>query len=291
MVGLDLFDEFYDPRIKEENVAKSLDHDRFTLVRGDIRDLEALSRLPSDVDAVVHLAARAGVRPSIENPALYASVNVLGTSTLLQWAKSRGIGAFLLASSSSVYGNNEKIPFSESDPVDHPISPYAATKKATELLGHAASHLDGITVGCLRIFTVFGPRQRPDLAIHKFAKILHAGGVIPMFGDGSSSRDYTYVSDTVSGILGALGWARSREGAYDIFNLGNHRAVSLSDMIGTLADEMGVAPRIERLPMQPGDVDRTFADIEHARTTFGYSPETDFRAGVREFVRWFTRRP
>jgi UDP-glucuronate 4-epimerase len=286
VVGLDLFDDFYDPRVKEENVAGCLKHDGYELVRGDIRDQATLNALPGGIDAVVHLAAKAGVRPSIDDPVGYASVNVVGTSTFLRWAGDRDIGSFVLASSSSVYGNNERVPFSESDPVDHPISPYAATKRATELLAHAAFHLGGMTVACLRIFTVYGPRQRPDLAIHKFARILAEGGAIPMFGDGSSSRDYTFVADTVSGVIGAPDWANRSEGGFDIFNLGNNRTVTLSEMISTLAEEMGVTPRIERLPMQPGDVDRTYADIERARSVIGYNPTTTFREGVRQFVDW-----
>jgi UDP-glucuronate 4-epimerase len=222
---------------------------------------------------------------------LYADVNIMGTVHLLDWSRKLGIRRFLFASSSSVYGNNEKVPFSESDSVDHPISPYAATKKAGELICHAASHLDGIGMACLRFFTVYGPRQRPDLAVRKFAGILRRGGAIPMFGDGSTCRDYTYVDDTVSGILGALEWVRRGEGAYGVFNLGNHRTVALSEMIQILGEEMGVEPRIERLPMQPGDVLRTYADIERARAELGYRPETDFREGVARFLEWFSREP
>lgn len=291
VVGLDNFDDFYEAAAKERNLEAALDHDAFRLVRGDVRDPEALRALPPDVEAVVHLAARAGVRPSIEKPELYADVNVMGTVRLLAWAKRRGVRSFVFASSSSVYGNNEKVPFSESDPVDHPISPYAATKKAGELVCHAASHLDGIAMACLRFFTVYGPRQRPDLAVHKFARILRDGGPIPMFGDGTTSRDYTYVDDTVSGVLGALEWVSREAGSYRVFNLGNHRTVALSDMIRIIGEEMGVEPRVERLPMQPGDVVRTFADIERARHELGYRPDTDFRDGVRRFLEWLSRQP
>ena len=287
VVGFDSFDNFYSPDRKERNLASARDHSGFTLVRGDIRDTDALRRLPDGIDTILHLAARAGVRPSIEDPELYADVNVMGTSRLLHWAKSREIGTFVFASSSSVYGNNKKVPFAESDRVDHPISPYAATKKAGELLCHAASHLDGLTVACLRLFTVYGPRQRPDLAIYKFAHILSDGGVIPMFGDGSSSRDYTYIDDIVTGVLGALDWAGRHGGAYEIFNLGNCRSVTLSDMIGTISEELGVEPRIEQLPMQPGDVMRTYADISRAKNMLGYRPNTEFRMGVQRFLKWF----
>lgn len=286
VVGLDSFDTFYDPVTKEKNLARALDHDAFQLIRGDTRDIDALDSLPDGIDTVIHLAARSGVRPSIEDPELYADVNVMGTSRLLRWTKRRGVQVFVFASSSSVYGNNEKVPFSESDRVDNPISPYAATKKAGELICHSACHLDGIAIACLRLFTVYGPRQRPDLAIHKFARILGEDGEIPMFGDGSTSRDYTYIDDTLSGVLGALDWAARHQGGYDIFNLGNHRTVTLSEMIATISEEMGAEARIKRLPMHPGDVDRTFADISRARRELGYEPSTDFRAGVRLFLDW-----
>jgi UDP-glucuronate 4-epimerase len=289
VVGLDSFDDFYEPATKEQNLEGALAHADFEVVRADLRDRRALDRLPEGIEAVVHLAARAGVRPSIENPELYADVNIMGTVQLLAWARTRRMRRLVFASSSSVYGNNEKVPFSESDPVDHPISPYAATKKAGELICHAASHLDGLSVACLRLFTVYGPRQRPDLAIHKFARILRDGGEVPMFGDGSTCRDYTYVDDTISGILGALGWVSRREGAYGVFNLGNSRTVALSEMIRTLAEEMGIEPRIRRLPMQPGDVLRTYADIGRASEALGYRPDTQFREGVKRFLEWFSR--
>jgi UDP-glucuronate 4-epimerase len=291
VVGLDSFDDFYDPAAKERNLEGALDHAAFRLVRGDIRTPEDLAGLPDDVEAIIHLAARAGVRPSIEQPALYSDVNLMGTVRLLEWAKARGVRRFVFASSSSVYGNNEKVPFSESDPVDHPISPYAATKKAGEIICHAASHLDGIAMSCLRFFTVYGPRQRPDLAVHKFARILRGGGEIPMFGDGSTSRDYTYVDDTVSGVLGALEWVSRGGSPYGIFNLGNDRTISLAEMITTISDEMGVSPRIRQLPMQPGDVLRTHADIGLARRELGYQPATEFRLGVQRFLEWFRRQP
>ncbi len=289
VVGFDCFDDFYDPGIKRRNLAAAQAHAGFELVEGDIRVRADLDSLPRSIDRVVHLAARAGVRPSIEDPELYTDVNLTGTSRILEWTRRRGIQTLVFASSSSVYGNNKHVPFSEQDPVDHPISPYAATKKSGELLCHAASHLNGISIACLRFFTVFGPRQRPDLAIHKFARIMADGGEIPMFGDGSTSRDYTYVDDTVSGVVAALKWAESSPEAFGVFNLGNRRTVTLSSMIETIGEEMGVEPRIQRLPMQPGDVTRTYADIEHARTTFGYQPTTEFREGIRLFLEWFDR--
>ncbi|MGW8265960.1 MAG: GDP-mannose 4,6-dehydratase [Longimicrobiales bacterium] len=286
VVGLDNFDDFYDPAIKERNLRVARDHADFSLVRGDIRDPETLARLPAEIDTVIHIAARAGVRPSIANPVLYYDVNVGGTLGLLEFARERGITRFVSASSSSVYGNNEKVPFSEEDRVDNPISPYAATKKATELLCHTYTHLYGITCLNLRFFTVYGPRQRPDLAIHKFARLLAAGEEIPMFGDGTTQRDYTYIDDILQGVEGGIRWVGENDGAFEIVNLGESRTIGLMEMIGVLGEEMGTEPRIRRLPLQPGDVDRTYADITKARRLLGYAPRWEFREGVREFVRW-----
>lgn len=288
VVGLDSFDDFYDPAIKEKNLSVALDHSGFRLVRGDIRDPGTLAALPDDIDTVVHIAARAGVRPSIEQPVLYYDVNVNGTLQLLELARERNIPRFVSASSSSVYGNNEKVPFSEEDPVDHPISPYAATKKATELLCHTYTHLFGITCLNLRFFTVYGPRQRPDLAIHKFARLLAAGEEIPMFGDGTTRRDYTYIEDILQGLDGALRWTVEHDGGFDIINLGESRTIELKEMIEVLGEEMGIEPRIRRLPLQPGDVERTFADIAKARLLLGYEPRWSFREGIRKFVSWLT---
>ncbi len=287
VVGLDCYDDFYDVRLKERNLAAARDHAAFREVRGDVRDRELLARLPSEIDTVVHLAARAGVRPSIRDPRLYADVNVGGTTALLEWARERGIRRFVFASSSSVYGNASRVPFREDDPAVAPISPYAATKRAGELLCHAFSHLHGLTCLCLRFFTVYGPRQRPDLAIRKFARLLAAGEEIPMYGDGSTERDYTYVTDILRGVEGALGWVAEHEEAFEIVNLGESRTVSLRDMIRVLGEEMGVEPRIRRLPPQPGDVERTYADVTRARSLLGYEPSTDFREGIRAFLRWF----
>jgi len=208
----------------------------------------------------------------------------------MELARERGIRRFVFASSSSVYGNNEKVPFSEEDPVDHPISPYAATKKSGELLTHVYTRLYGITCLCLRFFTVYGPRQRPDLAIHKFTRLLDQGEELPMFGDGTSQRDYTYIEDILQGMDGALGWVEEHEGVHDIMNLGESRTVSLREMIQVLGEEMAVNPRIRRLPEQPGDVVRTYADISKAREALAYHPEWDFREGIRAFIRWYRER-
>jgi UDP-glucuronate 4-epimerase len=286
VIGLDCFDDFYDADVKWSNLSEALTNSAFNLAVGDIRDPSVFDRLPEGIDAIVHLAARAGVRPSIEHPILYYDVNVMGTVRLLEWAGRRGIKRVVFASSSSVYGNNKKVPFAETDSVDQPISPYAATKKAGELLCHAASHLNHMSIACLRFFTVYGPRQRPDLAIHKFARAMLDGRAIPMYGDGSTSRDYTYIQDIISGVVAALQWTHRFQGAYEIFNLGNDRTVSLSDMIRILSEELGVTPRITRLEMQPGDVLRTHADITRAREALNYCPQTDFRNGVRLFAAW-----
>ncbi|MBT8395565.1 MAG: NAD-dependent epimerase/dehydratase family protein [Gemmatimonadetes bacterium] len=290
VVGLDNFDDFYDPAIKEANLTRALDHDAFDLVRGDIRDESALASLPERIDTIVHIAARAGVRPSIAQPALYYDVNVTGTLKLLEFARERGITRFVFASSSSVYGNNEKTPFAEADPVDNPISPYAASKKAGELMSHAYTHLYGITCLCLRFFTVYGPRQRPDLAIHKFTRLMAAGKEIPMFGDGSSRRDYTYIEDILQGVEGALEWVGANPGVNEVVNLGESRTISLREMIDVLGEEMGVEPRIRPLPEQPGDVTRTYADISKARKLLGYDPEWEFREGIKAFLEWFHER-
>lgn len=286
VVGFDNFDPFYPRAVKEANLARARDHGHFRLVEGDIRDGAALAALPAGIDTVIHLAALPGVRPSIEDPERYAEVNVLGTVRLLGLARARGIRTFVFGSSSSVYGDQKQVPFSENDSVDRPISPYAATKKAGELHCHTASHLDGITTACLRFFTVYGPRQRPDLAIHKFARLMAAGRPVPRFGDGSTSRDYTYIDDIVDGVLRATDWARAREGVHEVVNLGESRTVTLAEMIGVLGAELGVEPTIEEHPVQPGEVERTYADVSKARRLFGYDPRTDFRDGIERFAEW-----
>lgn len=287
VVGVDSFDPFYDRSIKERNLTEASGHAGFTLLEADIRDRDALSALPDAVDAVVHLAALAGVRPSIRRPADYADVNIAGTVSLLELARDRGWRRFVFGSSSSVYGERREVPFREEDRVDHPISPYAATKKAGELLCHTYHHLHDIDVVCLRFFTVYGPRQRPDLAIHKFARLMSAGRAIPVYGDGSTERDYTYVDDVVDGIERALDHLAKTSGVYDVLNIGESRTVALTDMIAVLAEELGEQPVIDRQPPQPGDVRRTYADVSRARRVIGYAPTTEFREGIRRFVEWF----
>lgn len=284
VVAVDNFNDFYDPALKRRNLQAALAHPDFTLIEADIRDREAVFAAFAQhrPRAVVHLAAMAGVRPSIENPALYTSVNLDGTVHLLDAAVAHQTQRFILASSSSVYGNNEKVPFAEDDPVDHPISPYAATKKATELLAHTYWHLHRLPVFCLRFFTVFGPRQRPDLAIAKFLRLVSEGKPIPMFGDGSTSRDYTYVDDIVSGVLAAI----ERCDRYRIYNLGGSEPITLRDMISVVEKVVGKAAKIERLPMQSGDVTRTWADLARSRAELGYQPQTSIEAGIARQWKW-----
>lgn len=283
VTGVDSFDAFYDPLVKRANIAGCMRDSAFRLVQADIRDAEAMEGLLGEgADVVVHLAARAGVRPSIEQPLLYEQVNVGGTCVLLEAARRAGVGRFIFASSSSVYGNNAKVPFAEGDSVDHPISPYAATKKAGELLCYTYHHLFGLNVTCLRFFTVYGPRQRPDLAIHKFARLIERGEPIPVFGDGGMMRDHTYIGDIVAGVLAAI----DRCGGYHLYNLGNSHPVSLSDLVAAIERALGKTAVIERLPCQPGDVERTFANVELARHELGYEPRTDLAAGLAAFVTW-----
>jgi len=287
VVGLDSFDPFYDPAVKERNLLRARDYAAFREVRADIRDPELEVHLPEDIEAVMHLAARAGVRHSISDPATYADVNVTGTAALLALAHRRRVAAFVLASSSSVYGDPTIVPFREDHPADHPVSPYAATKRAAELQCAAAHARGSLGVLCARIFTVVGSRQRPDLALHRFARRMREGRPLPMFGDGSSARDYTDVSDVVEGLVRGLRFIETHEGALETVNLGGGRPVRLHELIRTLAGEMGASPRIERLPRQPGDVRLTHADLGRARALLGYTPRVPFAESVRRFVAWF----
>ena len=286
VTALDNFDSFYDRAQKERNIEGHRRHPLWCLVEADIRDLDSLrSQVADDVTGVVHLAARAGVRPSIELPLVYQAVNVAGTQNLLELARERGIRQFVFASSSSVYGVNPRVPWSEADHVLLPISPYASTKISGELLGHVYSHLFGIRFIALRFFTVYGPRQRPDLAIHKFARQLKSGQPIRVFGDGSSSRDYTFVDDIVQGIRRAVEYEAS---PYEVINLGHNQTITLNQMIAQLETALGVPARIDRQGDQPGDVPRTWADLEKARRVLGYSPQIDFAEGIRRFVDWLS---
>ncbi|MCS3863267.1 nucleoside-diphosphate-sugar epimerase [Salinibacter ruber] len=288
VTAVDNFDPFYPRAIKEEGI-EDFPRERFTLIETDICNMEGLLQAlhARDVDAIVHLAARAGVRPSIEAPMAYEETNVGGTQSMLEVARELGIDTFIYGSSSSVYGNNDKVPFAEDDPVRHPISPYAATKRSGELLAHTFHHLYDMTVHCLRFFTVYGPRQRPDLAIHKFARQLLSDQPITMYGDGTSSRDYTYVDDIVDGIVRSLRRAKNQdEPEYEIINLGGSETTQLKDLITGIAEAMDIAPEIKQLPEQPGDVERTYADITKGRELLGYDPDTSIEEGLQKFADW-----
>jgi UDP-glucuronate 4-epimerase len=283
---VDDFNDFYDPQIKRANIGAHLADPRYRLVEADIRDRAALVKVfaGQPFDCIVHLAARAGVRPSLSEPELYCETNINGTLNLLELARENNIRQFVFGSSSSVYGINAKVPFSEDDPIRQPISPYAATKGAGELLCHTYSHLYGIRCVCLRFFTVYGPRQRPDLAIHKFAKLISAGQPIPVFGDGTARRDYTYVDDIIAGIVAAIDYDKSD---YEVINLGESRTIELRELISLLEKELDTHAIIDRQLPQPGDVPQTFADIEKARRLLGYNPQTQIEEGVRRFIQWF----
>jgi UDP-glucuronate 4-epimerase len=284
-VCLDNFDTYYDPAVKRRNIAGLMASPRFETVEGDIRDLSLLRDLCKRhrFDGFVHLAARAGVRPSIQDPLLYADVNVRGTLNVLEICREFRIQKLVFASSSSVYGETKKIPFSEEDPADFPISPYGATKRAGELLCYTYHRLYGIDVACLRFFTSFGPRQRPEMAIHKFTRLIHQGKAVPMYGDGGSQRDYTYIRDIIDGLFKAL----LKNRGYDIYNLGESRTTRLIDLIRMIEKALGKKARIERYPDQPGDVPITYADITKAREKLGYNPRFDIEEGIRRFVRWY----
>ncbi|HEX8476456.1 MAG TPA: NAD-dependent epimerase/dehydratase family protein [Pyrinomonadaceae bacterium] len=285
---VDDFNNFYSPALKRENVAAYLNRPDFRLIEADIRDRAALEGAfaESQFDAVVHLAARAGVRPSLAEPLLYAETNITGTLNLLELARAYDVKQFVFGSSSSVYGDNAKVPFSEEDSIRQPISPYAATKAAGELLCHTYSHLHGIRTIALRFFTVYGARQRPDLAIHKFARLINEGQPIPVFGDGTTRRDYTYIDDIIAGLRAAIDYDASM---HEVVNLGESRTVELRELITLLERELGREALIDRQPLQPGDVPQTFADISKARALLSYRPQTPIEEGIRRFVEWFRR--
>jgi UDP-glucuronate 4-epimerase len=281
---LDSFDDFYPRARKLLNIQPFVHSPSWQLVEADIRDSNLSSKVKGDIDVIVHLAARAGVRPSISDPLTYQDVNVAGTQNLLENARRWNVPQFVFASSSSVYGVNPRVPWKESDSVLEPISPYASTKVSGELLGHVYSRLYGIRFLALRFFTVYGPRQRPDLAIHKFSHLMTAGYPIPFFGDGSTRRDYTFVDDITSGIASAMSYTKS---AFEVFNLGNDRTVTLRELVSGLEEALGVRASIDWQPEQPGDVPQTWADISKAKAVLGYSPSTTLQAGLRRFADWY----
>ncbi|KPE50438.1 GDP-mannose 4,6-dehydratase [Chryseobacterium indologenes] len=314
VINVDNFDDFYSYQIKIKNTLESIDEnsdfafsdketdirllaehtksDQYTIYYQDIRDKKGLENIfkTHSINMVIHLAALAGVRPSIDRPLEYEEVNVRGTMNLWELCKEFNVKKFICASSSSVYGNNEKIPFEETDNVDNPISPYAATKKCGEILGHVYHNLYGIDMIQLRFFTVYGPRQRPDLAIHKFTKLISERQEIPFYGDGNTARDYTYIDDIIDGIIKSALYLESHSNVYEILNLGENQVITLSEMVAVIEDTLGISATRKNLPMQPGDVRKTNADIAKARTLIGYKPDTDFQNGIKKFVEWFLRK-
>jgi len=289
VICLDNFDTFYDPNIKIKNtqaITKKFP-DLFELVTGDIRNPEQLKEVfqKNRVDFVVHLAARAGVRPSLADPLLYQDVNIRGTIVLLEACREHGIQNFIFASSSSVYGENQRVPFSEKDLDIQPISPYGATKRAGELLCYSYHHLYGMNIACLRFFTVYGPRQRPEMAIHKFTRLIDRGEKIPVYGDGSSRRDYTYIEDIIDGVIGAIRYHKG----FEIYNLGESQTTSLKELIRLIEEAIAKKAKIERLRSQPGDVSATYADIRKSKRMLKYRPKVKMEEGIKRFVEWYKK--
>jgi len=282
---LDDFNDYYDPAIKWKNIENFRNNPSFRLIEGDIRDLNLLKEifLKYEYDTIIHFAARAGVRPSLKRPMLYQDVNIRGTMNLLEMTKENKIQKFIFASSSSIYGNTKKVPFCEDDFVDHPISPYAATKRMGEIICYTYHHLYNISITCLRFFTVYGARQRPDMAIHKFTDLIYRGEQVPMFGDGSSKRDYTYISDIIQGVTKAIAECKG----YHIYNLGESNVISLKDLIKLIEKHLGERAVIKRLPVQAGDMPITYANIDKARKELGYNPTVGMNEGIARFVDWY----
>ncbi len=291
VVTIDNFCDYYDPKLKEKNIQDFLSNENYKLYKGDIRNREDVKKIfdENNIDVVMHLAAMAGVRPSIENPLLYQEVNGIGTQNILEEAKLHNVKNLVMASSSSVYGNCKEVPFKETMIVDYAISPYAATKKANEVMAHVYHKLNNMNIIMLRFFTVYGPKQRPDLAINKFTRLILEGKEIPMYGDGSTSRDYTYVDDIVDGICRACNYVLNHDDVYEILNLGSNNPITLKEMIKTIGEVLDIEPKINQLPMQPGDVDRTYADISKAKELLGFSPKTTFKEGITNFVEWYKK--
>lgn len=317
VINIDNFNDYYDLSIKIENVLESVRYtqsivdnaqlkkeerlkklkkyitsNNYHLEIVDIRDLEELNRIFNNnrVDCVINLAAMAGVRPSLEDPMLYTDVNIKGLMNLLEMCKKYGVKKFIQASSSSVYGNSKTVPFKETDIVDYAISPYAATKKSGEVIGHTYYHLYNIDMIQLRFFTVYGPRQRPDLAIHKFTKMILAGDAIPFYGEGDTERDYTFIDDIVDGIYKSIEYVEKNNRVYEIINLGESETISLKKMVEVIENSLGKKALINKMPMQPGDVQRTNADITKAKKMIGYNPETNFKDGIDKFIKWYKKR-
>jgi len=288
VAALDNFNDYYDPDVKRQNIEAADSNPNYRMFEADICDEQRLREVFSKVqpDVVVHLAARAGVRPSLKDPNLYHRVNVIGSQHILDACRDLGPRHLVFASSSSVYGGSKDVPFRESNPVMRPISPYAATKRMNELQAHVYSHIYGLQITMLRFFTVYGPRQRPDMAIHKFTRLISERRPVPMFGDGSTRRDYTYIDDILDGLERCV----DRPFDYEIFNLGENHTTSLRELIDLIAKNVGKPAVIEQEPLQPGDVEITYADIDHARDLLGYAPQFSMNEGIGRFVEWYNRR-
>jgi UDP-glucuronate 4-epimerase len=285
VVTVDNFDPYYDRSIKENNIREHRKHDHYRLVEEDIRNLDALrNEITEEVDVICHLAAKAGVRPSVKDPVGFQEVNVMGTQNMLEFAKEKGVKQFVFASSSSVYGTNENVPWSEDDHVLKPISPYASTKVSGELMGHVYSELYDMRFLALRFFTVYGPRQRPDLAIHKFLRLMNNGEQITLYGDGSSRRDYTYIDDIIDGVMAAIDY---KDSMYEIINLGNNRTVQLLKLVEAIEEASGIEADKTHAPEVPGDVEQTWADVSKAKELLGYSPNYDLEQGLENFAAWY----
>jgi nucleoside-diphosphate-sugar epimerase len=291
VIGLDNFDDFYHRSIKEKNIERLrfFGKEKFEFHEMDLRNAADFELLPNKIDIVFHIAGKAGVRPSIEAPSDYIETNISGTQNVLDWMKNIQCDKLIFASSSSIYGNNKKVPFSESDDVNAPISPYAFTKRSNELQIHTFHHLSQLNAVCLRFFTVYGPRQRPDLAIRKFVTRIHNGEAIDQYGDGSTGRDYTYISDIINGVYSAANYLFENENVFEIINLGSHSPVSLKEMIDTIGTTLNKNPIINVINMQPGDVEITYADISKAKKLLGYEPKVSFEKGIKQFVDWFDK--
>ena len=312
VINVDNFHDFYDYTIKIRNTLNSISDNsdfaftgdkktdlealekrvksqNYSLYTTDIRDINELDKIVDShkIDCIIHLAALAGVRPSIEKPIEYEEVNIKGTMNLWQLCNKYNVKKFVCASSSSVYGNNEKVPFAETDVVDFAISPYAATKKATEIIGHVYHSLYNIDMIQLRFFTDYGPRQRPDLAIHKFTNLIYNNQEIPFFGDGTTARDYTYIDDIIDGVTKSIKYVENNSNVYEILNLGESETITLSEMVSTIENTLGKEAKKNMLPMQPGDVLKTNAQIDKAKKLIGYNPKTSFKDGIKKFVEWY----
>ncbi|MCB0538255.1 MAG: GDP-mannose 4,6-dehydratase [Bacteroidetes bacterium] len=288
VIGIDNFDNFYDRNVKEKNLQNFLRHKNFNFFELDITEKEKLFiSIPAKVDLIIHLAAKAGVLPSLKNPQEYIDTNIKGTNNLLELAVEKNIKKFIFASSSSVYGNNNKIPFNEEDATDYPISPYAFTKKSCELMNYNYHNIYDINIINFRFFTVYGPKQRPDLAIHKFFKLIYEDKPIQMYGNGDTARDYTYIDDTVNGILGAIGYIANNNKIYETINLGNNSPIKLNELIAAIYKTTGKPINVQKKPMQPGDVNVTYASIDKAKKILNYNPSTNLKDGLKKFQKWY----